>query len=74
MIEPTGRGVPDPRRSLSSGAHSRDPLAGDDGIYFAMQQIPRKPLPTGNGNSIRFSVLVAWHTSFGAVVSRSAKK
>jgi hypothetical protein len=28
MIESRGRGVLVPRRSLSSGAHSRDPVAG----------------------------------------------
>jgi len=28
MIEPRSRGVLVPRRSLSSGAHSRDPVAG----------------------------------------------
>ena len=27
MIEPRSRGVLDPRRSLSSGAYSRDPVA-----------------------------------------------
>jgi hypothetical protein len=27
-IQPRGRGVLDARRSLSSGAHSRDPVAG----------------------------------------------
>jgi hypothetical protein len=28
VMEPKGRGVLDTRRSLSSGAHSRDPVAG----------------------------------------------